>query len=85
MFDWIGSLAGEVVGILVSFVFQLFANLDISAATNAISGVLKFVRAACYFLPMGAIAGIFAVVIGLWNMRIVIRTIKIIWELIPVL
>lgn len=85
MFGWLGSLAGEVVGTLVSFVFQLFGNLNVSAAANAISGVLKYVRAACYFLPMGAIAGIFAVVIGIWNMRIVIRTIKIIWELIPVL
>lgn len=77
--------AGQAIAAVISWIFSLFADLDISAATNAISGITKYIRAACYFLPMGAVKGIFACVIGLMSMRLIIRAVKTLWDLIPVL
>ena len=75
--------AGQAIAAVISWIFSLFADLDISAATNAISGITKYIRAACYFLPMGAVKGIFACVIGLKKKQKVISAGKTLWETTP--
>lgn len=79
------QFAGKMVGGLISIIFSLFADLDISAAEKAITGIIKYIRAACYFLPMPAITSIFSVVLGLWSLKIIIKTLKTIWEITPFL
>lgn len=81
----LGAGIGEIVGLLTSFIFSFFENIDISGAEDIITGITKYIRAACYFLPMNVVSGIFIISISLWNMRLIIRIIKTIWELIPIL
>lgn len=84
MLSWAGDLLAEVIGGLVSLICNIFVDVNISAAVDAITAISKFIRAACYFLPMGAISAIFTVIIGLWNMRLIIKSIITVWNLIPV-
>ena len=84
MMSWSGKLLAEIVGVLISFICNLFVNVDISAAVDAIEVISKYIRAACYFLPMGAISAIFVVIIGFWNMRLIIKSIITVWNLIPI-
>lgn len=83
MLSWAGDLLAEVIGGLVSLICNIFVDVDISAAVDAIEVISKYIRAACYFLPMGAISAIFVVIIGFWNMRLIIKSIITVWNLIP--
>jgi len=60
---------------------------DISWNVN--SGVftkfMEVLRMACYFLPMGTVGAVFALVIAINVFKIVISTIKTIWQLLPFL
>lgn len=83
MLSWAGDLLAAMIGGLVSLICNIFVDVDISAAVNAIEVISKYIRAACYFLPMGAISAIFVVIIGFWNMRLIIKSIITVWNLIP--
>lgn len=83
MLSYAGDLLAEVIGGLVSLICNIFVDVDISAAVDAIEVISKYIRAACYFLPMGAISAIFVVIIGFWNMRLIIKSIITVWNLIP--
>lgn len=83
MLSWAGDLLAEMIGGLVSLICNIFVDVDISAAVDAIEVISKYIRAACYFLPMGAISAIFVVIIGFWNMRLIIKSIITVWNLIP--
>lgn len=69
MFDGVVSILPDFSGIDLGF---------LDTALSVISGV-------CYFLPMGTVGAIFAILVSLMAFRIAVSLIKTLWELLPIL
>ena len=48
------------------------------------SSAFSYIRAACYFIPVEAVAGILSIIIGLWILRVIVTVAKTVWDLLPV-
>ena len=79
-FTWIS----EVIANIISFLFSFFANVDLSPIADALEYVSKYIKAALYILPSQTIAQIFAIVCVLYSFRLCIKTIILIWQLLPI-
>ena len=56
-------------------------NLDANAVIS--STFYTYIRAGMYFLPVGTVTAIFGIQIALWTFRIVVATVRAVWDLLP--
>lgn len=62
---------------VVTFIFDLFANVDMSGLVEAIETLRPFLQAALYILPAETMGTIFKVIVGIWSARLIIKAIQI--------
>lgn len=75
----------EFIANVISLIFNLFTDFDISGIQQAVQVITPYIKGALYILPGETIKNIFAVVVMLWSFRIIIKTLKTIWNIIPIL
>lgn len=75
----------EILGTVIAWIFNLLPSGNLTGLSTAIDGIVKYIKAALYFLPVKTISAIFGVIILYWAYRLIIRIVKLIWELIPFL
>lgn len=76
-----------IFAVIILVVFALLMVLPtISIDSDAViaSGAFAYVRAALYFVPIGAAAPILAIIAGLWIVRVVVSLVKLLWDILPV-
>jgi hypothetical protein len=76
-----------IFGILLLIVLGwMIAMPAITINSNAVitSNAYSYIRAACYFLPLGTVTTILGLIVGLWGVRITVAFIKMVWDLLPV-
>ena len=78
------NILAEFVANIISFFFSFLADVDLSPLANALDTVTPYLKAALYILPAKTIGQIFAVIVAIWSLRFVIKTVRAIWELLPV-
>lgn len=84
LLEFLGTTIAEMIGSLIGFIFSLLGDMRLTGLNTALEGISKYIRAACYFLPMDTIAIIFGLVITIWNVRLILKTITMIWNLLPI-
>lgn len=75
----------DLLANLISFLFQLLADIDLTGLTEAIAFIRPYLQTALYFLPVHTMSQILSVIIGIWGARLMIRTLITIWDLLPLL
>jgi len=75
----------ELLASLISFIFSILANIDLSGLTEAIAIARPYFQTILYFLPVETMSQILSVIIGIWGARIILRTVITIWDLLPLL
>jgi hypothetical protein len=78
------TILSELIANLVSFVFSFFSDVDLSPIADALEHVTVYIKAALYFLPAKTIAQIFSITCFIWSLRLTIKSIQLLWNLIPV-
>ena len=76
-----------IFAIILSVVVSLITTMpaiSIDAGAVVTSSAYAYIRAGCYFLPMGTVLTILTLIVALWGVRIVIALIKMVWDLLPV-
>lgn len=79
------SILSELIANIVSFIFSFFSKVDLSPIADAISFLKPYLQAALYILPAKTIGEIFAVICSIWSLRLVIKTLRTLWDIIPLL
>ena len=74
----------ELVANILSMIFDWFGGIDISGVEAAISTLTPYIKTVLYILPAHTIAQIFSVVVAIWSIRLTIKTIKLVWDLLPI-
>lgn len=74
----------EFVSDAVSFLLGFLKDVDLSPMAEAIENVSVYIKAALYLLPAETIAQIFAISCAIYSIRLTIRTITLIWNLLPI-
>lgn len=69
-----------VTGILSLFPHGIEWNVD----SGIMGTFLSVVSSICYFLPMGTVRAIIALIVSFGVFRVAIRLIKTLWDLLPV-
>lgn len=75
----------DIIANIVSFFFSFFAEVDLSPIHGALEFFSKYIKAALYILPAQTIAQMFSIVCVLWSFRMFIKTIMLIYSLLPIL
>lgn len=78
------TVLSELIANLVSFVFSFFDGVDLSPIANALEHVSVYIKGALYFLPAKTIAQIFSITCFIWSLRLTIKSIQLLWSLIPI-
>ena len=73
----------EFVANGLSIIFDWFGGIDLSPVATAIETLTPYIKGALYILPANTIAQIFSVVVAIWSIRLTIKTVKLIWDLLP--
>lgn len=74
----------EMIANILSMIFDWFGGVDISGIQTAIETLTPYIKTALYFLPAKTIADIFSVVVFMWSVRLTIKTVKLVWDLLPI-
>ena len=77
------NIAGLVANIL-SMIFDWFGGIDLSPVAEAIERLTPYIKGALYILPANTIAQIVSIVVAIWSIRLTIKTIKLVWDLLPI-
>ena len=77
------SIFSELIANLISFLFGLMKNVDLSPLADAIETITPFIKAALYILPAKTIAQIFGITCAIWSLRLTVKSLKLLWEIIP--
>ena len=84
MIDMVGEFLLDIVFSIVSgFLSLLPDTFQWSFEPGILGSFLSIIRSICYFLPMGTVGAIVGLIIWFGIFRIVIRFIKTIWDLLP--
>lgn len=75
----------EIIGTVIAWIFNLLPSGNLDGLSTAIDGIVKYLKAALYFLPVKTMASILAVIILYWGYRLLIKIIKLIWDVVPFL
>lgn len=78
------TIFSELIANFVSFLFGFMKNVDLSPIANALETLTPYIKAALYLLPAQTIAQIFAITCAIWSLRLTIKTIMLIWNLLPI-
>lgn len=62
---------------------SLLPDISLDVNSSAFEYFLAIVRSACYLLPMGTVRAIISTIVLLSIFRIVIATVKTVWDLLP--
>ena len=73
----------EFVANVLSIIFDWFGGIDLSPVATAIETLTPYIKGALYILPANTIAQIFSIVVAIWSVRLTIKTIKLVWDLLP--
>lgn len=74
----------ESVADVVSFLLGFLKNVDLSPIADALETLTPYFKATMYLLPAKTIAQIFAITCTIWSLRLTIKTIKLLWDLLPI-
>ena len=74
----------ELVANILSMIFDWFGGIDLSPVAEAIETLTPYIKGALYILPANTIAQIFSIVVAIWSIRLTIKTIKLVWDLLPI-
>lgn len=74
----------DLIAYALTLLFNLFGDIDLSGLSAAVETITPYIKGALYILPGETIKDIFAVVVMLWAFRLTIKTVKTIWNLIPI-
>lgn len=78
------SVFSELIANLISFLFGMFEGVDLSPIAKAIETLTPYIKAALYLLPTETIAQIFTITCALWSLRLTIKSIILLWNLLPI-
>lgn len=78
------EIFSELIANIVSFLFGFMKNVDLSPIANAIETVTPYIKGALYFLPVQTLAQIFAITCAIWSLRLTIKSIVLLWNLLPI-
>lgn len=73
----------EFIANIISLLFGLFQDVDISGISQAVETLTPFIKTILYILPARTISNIFSVIVMFWSYKIIVRTLKLIWDIIP--
>lgn len=74
----------EMIANILSVIFDWFGGIDLSPLANAIETLTPYIKTVLYILPAKTIAQIFSIVVAIWSVRLTIKTIKLVWDLLPI-
>ena len=74
----------DLIAYALTLLFNLFGDFDLSGLTAAVETITPFIKGALYILPGETIKDIFTIVVMLWSVRLCIKTVKTIWNLLPI-
>lgn len=75
----------ELLGEALATVLNWFAPINLVPIANAFDTLGIYIQTACYFLPMQSIAMIFAAMLLIFDFALIIRILKTIWSILPIL
>lgn len=78
------TVFSELIANLVSFLFGLVEGVDLSPIAKAIETLTPYIKAALYLLPVNTIAQIFTITCAIWSLRLTIKSIILLWNLLPI-
>lgn len=78
------EILSELIANLISFLFSFFGEVDLSPLADALETVTPYLKAALYFLPVKTIAQIFSICCAIYSLRLIVKTIMLIWNLLPI-
>lgn len=78
------TVFSEFIANIVSFLFGFVEGVDLTPLADALEYVSKFIKGALYLLPAHTIAQIFAITCAIWSLRLTIKTIILLWQLLPI-
>lgn len=76
---------GAIVTAIIGGLLDLFSGVNLNGVVQGMQTITPYLKAALYMLPVGTLKAIFAIIVALWTFRLIVKTIKLIWDLIPVL
>lgn len=78
------SIFSELIANIVSFLFGFMEGVDLTPIANAIETITPFIKGALYLLPAHTIAQIFAIGCAIWSLRLTIKAVILLWNLLPI-
>ena len=78
------NVFSELIANLVSFLFSFMEGVDLSPLANALETITPYIKAALYLLPANTIAQIFSITCAIWSLRLTVKSIQLIWNLLPI-
>ncbi len=73
----------NTIGFFMSAFLNLFEGLNLQPVGQAIETVKPYIQTALYILPARTIYQIFSVVVILWSIRLTIKAVRTLWDLLP--
>lgn len=72
---------------LFDLIFGFFnaTNIDLDGLQKAYDLMFEILDFVCYFLPMETISSIFSIVIAIYTIRLIISSLTMLWNILPVL
>lgn len=70
---------------ILTTILDMLTNVDLSGVIKAIETLTPYLKAGLYILPAETIGQIFSIIVTLWSLRLIVKTIKLLWDLLPVL
>lgn len=77
--DWLANTVGDILAVILG----MFAGINLSPVVQAIEVISPFIKVALFILPVATIRDIFACTIVVFGIRLVIKIIRTIWDLLP--
>ena len=78
------QILADFIANIISFLMGFMKNVDLTPIAKALETVTPYIKGALYFLPANTIAQIFAITCAIWAFRLTIKTIVLIWNLLPI-
>lgn len=78
------TVFSELIANVVSFIFGFLKGVDLSPIADALEVVTPYIKAALYILPANTIAQIFAVTCAIWSLRLTVKSVMLLWNLLPI-
>ena len=72
---------------LFDLIFNMFnaTGIQLTGLEEAYNFMFSLLDIVCYFLPMGTISAIFSIILMIYTIRLIISSLTMLWNIIPVL